>query len=132
MRLLAAVAAASAIGGFAVSVQVVTASAHSGAIFYASHWENDHTENWFFRDNVPGGNFRDRVKDGFAQWNNTPNDGNAEPNFDFSGEKRDSNQDWNNACQAGYSAVSLPSRWTDLRDGCSAGRPGTAARRGAG
>lgn len=95
---------AAGIVGFVLALPTPS-QAHNSGVFYASFWVNDHTENWFMRDNVPGPAFSDRVKDAFPKWNDTPNDGNAEPNFDYSGVKSDSNGNAWDACEASYSAA---------------------------
>jgi hypothetical protein len=81
------------------------ATGHTASEFYTSAWERDHTEKYYFRDNVPSGAFRDRVKDGFAEWNDTPNDNDDEPNFIANGEKGDSGGSYLHPCNASYSAV---------------------------
>lgn len=108
MKRPAGVSLALALGGAVMGFGWGTAAiahAHSAGSFYYSGWPAGHNETYWFRDNVPTGNFRSRVIDGAYEWNDTPNDGNAEPNFYNGGEKSDSGGDWNQPCQANYSAI---------------------------
>ena len=48
------------------------ASAHSAFNYYITSWGPDDVPdiNWRFTEQVPTGNFRDRVENGAVQWNN--------------------------------------------------------------
>jgi hypothetical protein len=57
-----------------VLATVLPAAAHPKADYYQGVWRQDLVVDWRFTDNVPTGNFRDRVEDGSQEWNQLPPD----------------------------------------------------------
>lgn len=71
--------------------------------FYAGHrWDNATNVNYYFRNSFPT-DYRPRIRDGFAQWNDTPNDGLDEPDFIHAGEE--TGGDWNEPCNSAFNGI---------------------------